>query len=363
MSSKQQRTLNSYLRKRDFPVTFKIGCKKHRLVLEVPEGRPLNPSGDFDRVELDDDEFGLTGSFRAHLEKIANLRLRRAGINRDIRTLLSIAPPDLKPGGERRYGGFEVVTMVSSGIVRTFLELCRDMFSNADFEDECNPKPFSVSVQDRVIKDHASSRWNALARDRSARPELQHLVSQIASLFREKAGSTKETQIIRLEIVDFDRTSSFIRSLLDQALEFEALVQPNRERLQKNRLASSRGYLLHRLLCAHFRLAPTSRWDLEISAQQLERLALGTHDIMMEVARHPANTQQESFDDRQVDLFLPAKCPILDEACPAEVRRPGVGFLSCRLPESGHIRDAISLLKRQFLEPPSVSILVRQFPH
>src|SRR5260370_11538180 len=140
------------------------------------------------------------------------------------------------------------------------------------------PKPVAIIDQDKVIKSHASNRWSSLSRDQSARPELQHLIEQIAQLFALRSKEGAEKQVIRLEVLEFNRVSVFVRSLLDQALEYEALVQPNRERLQKNQHAASRGYLLHRLLCIHFRLAPQSRWDVEISAEQLERLVLGAED-------------------------------------------------------------------------------------
>ena len=158
----------------------------------------------------------------------------------------------------------------------------------------------------------------------------------------------KEDQIIRLEIVDFDRTSSFLRNLLNQALEYEAFVQPNRERLQKNKKASSRGYLLHRLLCVHFRLEPTSRWDAEITAAQLEELVLGDYETTEKVARNP--TKKRESAGPELPLFRVTTCPITGEECPVTRPRAGLGFLSCRLPSGGHIRDAIRLLKSAFSE-------------
>ena len=239
--------------------------------------------------------------------------------------------------------------MLSSGIVRTFLELCRDIFGRCHFVQR-EPQTASISVQDEIIKNHASTRWSSLSRDHSARAELQHLVEQVAALFRLKVETGAEKQIIRLEIIDYDKVSSFLRTLLTQALEYEALVQPNRERLQKNRLASSRGFLLHRLLCVHFRLAPTSRWDVEISASQLERLVLGDYETVVEVARSPTKTLKASqpSDIPPLSLFRPTDCPILGLKCPSDIPRENVGFLSCRLPTAGHIRDAINLLQSTF---------------
>jgi hypothetical protein len=332
LSTHQQRLINSYLRKRDYPLTFKIACKKHRLVLVDKDGKPLNPSGDYDRVELDDDDFGLNSTFTAYLEAIANRRLENSGIRVDIKTLLGTTVKEHRPKTEHQYAGFDLVAMLSSGVVRTFLELCRDIYSRAVFESSGRPRPVPASEQDKVIKSHSSNRWSSLARDQSARPELQHLVEQIARLFAVRSKNSAEKQVIRLEVLDFNRVPTFVRSILDSALEYEALVQPNRERLQKNQHAASRGYLLHRLLCVHFRLAPQSRWDVEISAEQLENLVLGGRDAVNEISKQPGRSSSQSLAEQRaaVTLFthLGQHCPILDQSCPPTSPTPRLGFLS-----------------------------------
>ena len=349
LSTFQQKIINSYLRKRDFPTTFKVACKKHKLTFHDVSDNPLNPSGDFARVELDDIEFGTSRVFSDYVIEIANKRLRKAGYRSTVGSLLGPSRQETREHVEVRYSGLATVTMLSSGIVRTFLELCRDIFSRCDFEDG-EPRTATISIQDEIVKNHASTRWSSLSRDHSARAELQHLVEQVATLFRLKVESGAEKQIIRLEIIDYDKVSTFLRTLLTQALEYEALVQPNRERLQKNRLASSRGFLLHRLLCVHFRLAPTSRWDAEISASQLERLVLGDYNTVVEVAKSPtkSSVSDQSPAAGPLSLFHSLACPILGQKCPLETSQPHVGFLSCRLPKAGHIRDAISLFKEAF---------------
>ena len=185
LSTTEQSIVNFYLRNRDFPITFKIGCKKHRLTTQDYDGRPLNPSGDFDRIELDDDDFGLTSTFAQYLQLIANRRLKRAGIDADIRAILGTQSPEQKPNVERKYAGFNQVAMLSSGIVRPFLELCRDIFDEAQDYHGRNKTlvPVGTDIQDRVIKRHASTKWNQLSRDQSARIELQRLIERVAELF------------------------------------------------------------------------------------------------------------------------------------------------------------------------------------
>ena len=342
LSDQQQRAINSYLRIREKPIAFKIACKKHRLILVDLQENPLNPSGDFSRIELDDDNFGIDSEFSDYLEGIANKRLANAGFKIQVKELLGLPPAKSKPKAERRYHGFSNAAMLSSGVVRTFIELCRDIYSICESDDSGEPKPALPLKQDRVIKEHAARKWSALGRDRSARPELQHMVNQIAALFAEKSKG-KEKQVIRLEILDFDHVSKFVKQLIHQALEYEALVQPNRERLQKNAARLSRGYLLHRLLCVHFRLEPQSRWDAEIRPEQLERLVLGGEDVVREVAARPTARAPVESASRQLNFKI---CPVLNQQCPqALTPTEGLGFLSCRLPQHGKIRDAIQLLK------------------
>ena len=344
LSDHQQRILNTYLRKRDFPLTFKIACKKHRLVTHDVHDRLLNPSGDYARVQLDDEDLGLGGSFSSYVEAIGNKRLKNASLDMTIRDLLGKKARKPKSKGERRYGGFEHIVVLSSGIVRTFLELCRDIYAQ-----QLSPGlwPVEVSAQDRVVKAHASNRWNSLSTDNSARPELQRLIEQIAKIFKIKSAEGAEKQIIRLEIINFDKATTFLRELLSSALEYEALVKPNQERLQKNSGVPSRGYLLHRLLCVHFRLEPDSRWDFEISSENLQRLVTQRDDSTADILRQPTRRRSAKSRERETPL-LTSYCPILDAFCPSRQPQVGRGFLSCRLPEAGIIRDAVKLIKQAF---------------
>ena len=341
----QQKIINRYLRRRDFPITFKIACKKHKLILTDVHNQPFNPSGDFSSVQLDDDEFGNGRDYRSYLASIADKRLRNAGFESDIRSLLGSKQASSKAKVARRYSGFEMVAMLSSGVVRTFLELCRDMFSRIPAGGPSRNFVVDRVIQNQVVEEHATKRWNALSRDQSARPELQVLVDRTAKLFGEKSKGT-ENQIIRLEVLDPERLSTFVKNLLDQAMEYEAFVQPNRERIQKNQNHPSRGYLLHRLLCIHFRLEPSSRWDVEISSDQLEKLILQPPSVIKDVARHPTAIRDSTR--RMLTLAQARPCPVLEQPCPGGLPHPNVGFLACRLPESGHIRDAVRMIREVF---------------
>lgn len=348
LTENQQKIINMYVRSREAPLTFKIGCKKHRLALVDINGNPLNPSGDFDPVELDDNDFGLSNTSYSYLEAIANRRLKNAGLGYDIRTFLGSTGPRRRQRAERQYAGFKTVALLSSGIVRTFLELCRDMYAKSGSDVVA---PITVNVQDEVIKTQATKRWNVLARDHSAKPELQTLVQRLAQLFAERSKGS-ENQIIRVEILDFGELPSFARGVLDQALDYEALIQPNRERQPKNSNQPSRGYVLNRLLCVHFRLEPTSRWDVEITSEQLVNLVMAGEGAITEIIRKPGRRSRpvRVAKPASLSLFAQSLCPVLNAQCPAVQPTPGLGFLACRLPIAGPINDATAHIKNAFAE-------------
>lgn len=360
LSEFEQSVLNQYLQIRDAPLTLKVACKKHRLSLQTLGGRTITDPDDFVRLELDDDHDQPTRASREHLEAIANLRLRRSGFALTIGELLGHSATRHKPKVERKYEGFEEVALLSSGIARTFLEVCRDIYDRWEYAPESLPIP--RETQHAAVESQASHLWRRLAGDQGDKhegdpmplPELPLLIERIATLFRHRSELSSEPKIIRLEIVDYyERTPTFLRTLLEQALELSALLQPNRERLAKNKALPSRGYILHRLLCVHFRLPPESRWDVEISSEQLQRLLLEGDQGLKEVLESPAR-RTKTGDSRTARTSTPtllgAICPIRSELCPVDAPTPGRGFLAIRLPSQGKIRTAAELLQRAFAD-------------
>ena len=64
LSERQQRILNTYLRKRDFPLTFQDRLQEASAGYRRHPQPSLQPSGDFTQVQLDDEDLGLGGTSR-----------------------------------------------------------------------------------------------------------------------------------------------------------------------------------------------------------------------------------------------------------------------------------------------------------
>ena len=177
MTEYQQKLVNTLVRKRDFPITFKIATKKHKVVYEDRYGNPLNQFDDYQLAELDDNDFGIGNTFLDNIEKIANLRLIQAGITGiSIKDMLRVAEPERTPGVEAQYHGFRMVATLSSGIVRPFLEFCREMYARAGFEDERIPiTTIPNQIQDSVLKDRAEHLYNRLRDVNTSEPQLETL--------------------------------------------------------------------------------------------------------------------------------------------------------------------------------------------
>ncbi len=348
----QQRLINTLVRKRDFPITFKIATKKHKVIYEDRYGNPLNQFDDYQLVELDDNDFGIGSTFLNNIEEIANLRLRQAGITGiSIKDLLGVAEPERSPGVEAQYYGFRMVATLSSGIVRPFLEFCREMYARGDFEDETVPiSTIPNQIQDHVLKDRAEHLYNRLRDVNTSEPELEALVSGIGNLFLQKStvsGGT-ENQVIRLEVLDYKKLPLYTRQLFHRALEYEALVVPNRSRVEKNRPGPSTGFILNRLLCVHFRIFPSSRWDVEVTAKDVEKLLLSPDEAIKALVggkkRVIRKSTKKSTGATFYDHLLMTPCPVMERNCDYHVENHYMGFLAIRLPEEGKIRVAKELL-------------------
>lgn len=361
----QQKLINTLVRKRDFPITFKIATKKHKVVYEDRYGNPLNQFDDYQLVELDDNDFGIGNTFLSNIEKIANLRFSQAGITDiNIKDLLGAAEPERSPGVEAQYHGFKMVATLSSGIVRPFLEFCREMYARGGFEDERVPiATIPNQIQDRVLKNRAEHLYNRLRDVNTSEPQLETLVSGIGNLFLQKSTTSGETenQVIRLEVLDYHNLPLYTRQLFRRALEFEALVVPNRSRVEKNRPSPSTGFILNRLLCVHFRIFPSSRWDIEVTAENVEQLLLSPNEtIKLLVGGRKRGTSKGSKKKTGAtfhDHLRMTPCPVLERVCDYPIENPYMGFLAIRLPEEGKIRVAKDLLiaelgKRKTPETP-----------
>jgi hypothetical protein len=200
-------------------VCFKFGVMIHgKKVLLSGEGRTFRNSDDFNRIDLDWTEGGLHENYQKSLIDIAHARLEAAGsgwnaqlssllpewqrgneIFLEVRTVMESEwetdekPTDSKSdyvskyGSARffqtlrkrkirmRYAGLEYITMVSSGIYRQFLEICKLIFDRAHDEGWI-PENGGVraEIQDIAVREYSEEMIQQFSRTSGDAQSLLH---------------------------------------------------------------------------------------------------------------------------------------------------------------------------------------------
>lgn len=185
-------------------VCFKFGIMIHgKKVLLSGEGRTFRNSDDFNRIDLDWTQGGLHEDYQKALIDIANARLTAASLrNPGWRSDLPALLPDWRKGNEiykeirvemetewdkatekptdsksdyvskygsarffqslrkkkirMRYAGLDYITMVSSGVYRQFLEICKLIFDRAHDEGwMASDGGVRSEVQDAAVREYS----------------------------------------------------------------------------------------------------------------------------------------------------------------------------------------------------------------
>ena len=200
-------------------VCFKFGVMIHgKKVLLSGEGRTFRNSDDFNRIDLDWTEGGLHEDYQKSLIDIADARLEAAGLGWN--TQLSSLLPEWQRGNEiflevrtameaewekeekptdsksdyiskygsarffqtlrkrkirMRYAGLEYITMVSSGIYRQFLEICKLIFDRA-YDEGWIPENGGVraEIQDIAVREYSEEMIQQFSRTSGDAQSLIH---------------------------------------------------------------------------------------------------------------------------------------------------------------------------------------------
>lgn len=308
----QQAVVNVLLRERHSKLRFKIAVKTLHAYLVDIGGRSLEPTDDFGYVSCDSFIWDkkLKQQYIEFLENISNRRLKQAGYTEyNIRELL---PDDVSSA--TRYAGFETYCLLSSGLTRQFLELCKDAvyeafpasaFSRVDLQ------PIPIRTQHHVAKVHSA----ILFKSYRSTPQPQRvfrLFRVLGPLFRGIAKVTANQKEYRnplsFEIVDLDQVSKESAEVLEDAIKCRLLQFPMVPKQPHNPMKEgpAQKYSFHRLLAPIFGLSLNERYDVPLSAASLNRIWFYPNEVLEELAEH---YKTKGIVDYLDDLY-----PLLKEA-------------------------------------------------
>ena len=163
LNDDQQRVINMLIKNRSF--SFKVGVKLFEMTYEDIRGKLLEKDNDYTYVSTDCFDFDhhrpLYRNYEEFVKEVANKRLKIYGYNNTIEELLPPERNEKRKGFENGdYSGFKNIARLSSGLIRDFLELCKDMvyYSNPWVVDERKEKLEIIppNIQNTVIKIHSN---------------------------------------------------------------------------------------------------------------------------------------------------------------------------------------------------------------
>ena len=315
LDSNQQKVVNTLIKNRSF--SYKVGVKLFDMVYESISGKILERNNDYTYVNTDrfDSEYN---KFEDFVRNVANKRLEAYGYENTIEQILPAEENENKIGFENRdYSGFKNIVRLSSGIVRDFLELCKDMvyYSNIwVLEEERNKLDIiTPNIQNTVIKVHSNLLYEHLykitgydkdsMKSRSSNARL--LINNLAKIFQNifvGSKSKEERKVTGFQLKNPDMLNQTTKNALYDAVSYRSLQVPlNPRRPQEIKDVPSERYKFHRLLCPKFRLALADRWPKDINAEVFNETFINPDKSIKEITKYfinniPPNITKDLMD-------------------------------------------------------------------
>ena len=366
----QQRVINTLLQKRDYPMSFKIGIKKKGLKTNKDiSGRILQVPHDYEHISLDYED-PHDSEYKKYLNEIANKRLKNAGTRIGIKDILprisleeeieknvlneeekkrdltgkdkimemlhkakkkdvqydkykvAIAFQLLsKKHLSKKYWGFDTFCLLSSGITRSFIRLCKEAWSKAEYKKTLsndNTPILKIEPEDQHdavirISDEEYDKIPENIDVEGHRLQVQMICNIFGSAFRKILLDEKlnQPEKLRIEIMGAQNLDRELSDIFDAGVSgsvFQELKPDNPKEVG----APLKTIALNRILAPHYSLSYRDRWSSEISAQVLNSI-LGdpqtVKDYMIKNKKIAPGTKRFDGIEYRSDLLDPDHLP------------------------------------------------------
>lgn len=294
LDTDQQKVVNTLIKNRSF--SYKIGVKLFEMTYEDITGKSLEKNNDYTYVNTD--RYDLIGEstplhkYQKFVKDIANKRLELYFYQNTIEELLPAQKDKAKKGFENGdYSGFENVVKLSSGIIRDFLELCKDMiyYSNpwvVDKKLKDKLDPVIPNLQNTIIKIHSNIHYDLIqsikgidSESKRSRSENARVVIDSFAIIFQRIVEGSRQQKEKRTVTGFQLKNTGVLNLtsstaLQDASSNRLLQVPLDPRAPQNpsRYVISERYRFHRILCPRFQLSLSERWPKEIDCNIINAL-------------------------------------------------------------------------------------------
>lgn len=217
---------------------------------------------------------------------------------------------------KRKFGGFDDLILLSSGIVRAFLELCAMSYYFSK-QNKIDPKSASkITVEDQTKAAYSLSDyylWRLKKNIEEIGPTIQVFVINIGDVFRQKLlKHLSEPEAARISITDPANLESLqvpipdktgggefsLTQILDTAVEHSVLHEyggRGGRRPRHTESEQSRDYILNRVFAPVLKFSPRPRWQTSLRSSEIrELLDYRTRGRIKKILMARVSTEPES---------------------------------------------------------------------
>ena len=185
----------------------------------------------------------------------------------------------LNPPKQKQYAGFNVFCMLSSGIIRNFLELCYQSFNIALFSDRdgvLNGKKLPISAQTGGAKTRAERYMDVIDGIPEYGNEIKSLVRSLGAIFYswQEDPALSEPEVTYF-CVDYNSVSERSRKILDAAVQWSVLQQKKPMKGKSRTEPMSDVYALNHILAPYFGISYRLRGRIPLFSKDEFEMLLG----------------------------------------------------------------------------------------
>lgn len=311
VSYKIQNSFNRVVRFKNSIMCFKISTEKFSIDFNDFEGKTLQQNHEYHYIDLGSKY--LTKSkekiIRYFMENVLNKRFEQAGIKKTVKEIFNeYRPPGKRIGPslanpETRdstlYAGFYIISMLCSGDLRTFLELCKEIFRQANF-DRKNPKSIDFKIQDKAIRQFSRT-YLAEVRSYPDGEQLLEIATAFGDISRKylyQYGPITKSQdrfqeMIRIEIEGVSPLNSELaRNLYEKLIRYSIFIDGGEGYPRRDEITTR--LIFRRIYAPAFQISYNNRECLRLNPEDFEDFLLSPNSFnLSEFLKDPVGFREK----------------------------------------------------------------------
>ena len=303
LSHDQQRAVVMRLHDRDPRLRYKLGSKTLGFKEDGFGGQKVDFIHDYIFMRLDHHLFSPEekGLYLEFLTLVGDKRLSKAATP----TVRALLPRGVGDRAKRYdYSGFEHLAMLSSGVAREFLEICKDAlyYAQPALISESRPvEPIPPKWQNHAARIHSAIHLNNVQGCKET-DEAMKLITAMGSVFRQIDRATRakaeRRHPLTFDITDFYSVPEEHKSILRDTVS-NRLIQLPELPLQPRNVweGPKQKFTIHRLLAPYFGLSVYERYTVPVNSEILAAIFVDPKKAIKDLTRAYAIPEDEHDSD------------------------------------------------------------------